>query len=197
MNARIFAEEKTASYLERIDHKRTHSENVGDFLRDPIVELTRRILLYGEGGELGAGSGSAVGGGGGGGGSDDIGVNLLELETESYPSEGGEGGDGDGGDGTTAKSGTGSAAPEGEGVLVSIEDAATKPSLSRRSEARLEAFLLSCTLAVSDNPSPPRPSSQREEDEERRRPAEARLFPWACRELSGCPLPRPDPPLPR
>ena len=63
MNARIFAEEKTASYLERIDHKRTHSENVSDFLRDPIVELTRRILLYGEGGELGAGSGSAVGGG--------------------------------------------------------------------------------------------------------------------------------------
>ena len=56
MNARIFAKERTASYLKRIDHKRTHSENVNEFLRDPIVNLTRRILLYGEGGELGAGS---------------------------------------------------------------------------------------------------------------------------------------------
>ena len=95
MNARIFAEERTASYLERINHKRTHSENVNNFLRYSIVDLTRCILLYGEGGELGAGS--AVGGGGGGGGSDDIGANVLELETEFYPSEGGGGDDGGGG----------------------------------------------------------------------------------------------------
>ena len=88
MNARIFAEERTTSYLERIDHKRTHSENVNDFLRDPVVGLTRRILLYREGGESGAGS--AVGGGGGGGlgggCSESIGANVLELETESGPS---------------------------------------------------------------------------------------------------------------
>ena len=87
MNARIFAEERTASYLERINHKRTHSENVNNFLRYSIVDLTRCILLYREGGELGAGS--AVGGGGGGGlegGSDGIEANILKLETKSDPS---------------------------------------------------------------------------------------------------------------
>ena len=100
MNARIFVEERTTLYLKRIVHKRTHSENVDDVLRDPIVDLTRRILLYREGGELGAGSAVGRGGGGGlGGGSDGIRVNVLKLETKSDPSEGGEGGDD--GSGTT------------------------------------------------------------------------------------------------
>ena len=39
MNARTFAEERTASYLKRINKKCAHSENVNIFFRDPIVNL--------------------------------------------------------------------------------------------------------------------------------------------------------------
>lgn len=141
MSARSFAQEATSWYLSHIDPTASNAENVKTFLRGPVLALTLKILLSPEVPPVG-----------------------LELEDESVAA-------------ATAtaqeeKKSSGDASEtswrkylhrnqeENDVVVWDEQDQDAYDALDRRTQARMEAFLGGCSLALPDMSRPKKDNSK-------------------------------------
>jgi len=138
---RAVAEDVADWYLSVLDRSVPHSENVREHLKQALLVVTRRILLDDE--EVD----DFVGGGGSGiGGSDALsGSGELASDWRLYLAD------------TVDSMDSLDTTAHGDAPEVSVVSTSSNgagPKLSRRSNARLRAFLSSCRLAVPDDPFP-------------------------------------------
>lgn len=127
MSARSLAQEAASWYLSHLDPTCPNAENVKAYLRGPVLALTLKVLL-----------------------SPDIVPAGLEIENEAAACVVEEEKKSGGGDGANERSWRKYLEEDDDVVVWDEQDQHAYDSLNRRTQARMEAFLASCSLALPD-----------------------------------------------
>lgn len=151
MSARSLAQEAASWYLSHLEPTSPNADNVKAYLRGPVLALTLKVLLSPE---------SAIPG--------------LEIEEEAACAVEEEKKSGGDGNATSWRKFLHRKEGDDDVAVWDEQDQDAYDSLDRRTQARMEAFLTSCSLALPDMSRPRKVEGSREEQSKRmipRKPA--------------------------